>query len=150
MPATPQPISQIVKYYPRCLRLIWDAAGLYGVLAVAVSMLTAVVPAAQVWITKIVIDNVAGAVGGPAEAPVDWVGLLTPVAGVFSVWILGSLCGAAATGLLEKVGVAVSNHSQYLILRKAARLDIALWRRPGASPTAPTTSPSSPCSSPPR
>ena len=118
-------IAQIARYYPRCLRLTWDAAGLHAVLAVAVNMLAVVSPAAQVWITKIVIDNVAGAVGGPADAPVDWIGLLTPIAGVFGVWILGSLCGTAANGLLEKVGIAVSNHSQNLILRKAARLDIA-------------------------
>ena len=63
-----------------------------------VVMLSAVVPAAQVWITKIVIDNVAGAVGGRADAPVDWIGLLTPIAGVFSVWILGSLWGRRRTG----------------------------------------------------
>ena len=60
----------------------------------------------------------------------DWVGLLTPVAGVFGVWVLGALCGAAETGLLEKVGVAVSNHSHHLILKKAARLDIAFFENP--------------------
>ena len=123
-------IAQTARYYPRCLRLVWDAAGLHGVLAAAVNMLNAVVPAAQVWITKIVIDNVAAVLGGPGETPVDWVGLLTPVAGVFGVWLLGALCGAAETGLLEKVGVAVSNHSHYLILKKAARLDIAFFENP--------------------
>ena len=122
-----RPIAQVIEYYPRCVRLIWDAAKLDAILAFAVSMLGAVVPAAQVWITKIVIDNVVSAVGDGGGAAVDWIGLLIPVAGVFSVWILGSLCGAAANGLLEKVGYLVSNHSQYLILRKAAQLDIAFF-----------------------
>ena len=122
-----RPIAQIIEYYPRCIRLIWDAAKLYAILAIGVSMLGAVVPAAQVWITKIVIDNVVSAVGDRGGAAVDWIGLLIPVAGVFSVWILGALCSAAAGGLLEKVGYLVGNHSQYLILRKAARLDIAFF-----------------------
>ena len=122
-----RPIAQIIEYYPRCIRLIWDAAKLYAILAVAVSMLGAVVPAAQVWITKIVIDNVVNAVGDGDGAAVDWIGLLIPVAGIFSVWILGSLCGAAANGLLEKVGYLVGNHSQDLILRKVAQLDIAFF-----------------------
>ena len=122
-----RPIAQVIEYYPRCVRLIWDAAKLDAILAFAVSMLGAVVPAAQVWITKIVIDNVVSAVGDGGGAAVDWIGLLIPVAGIFSVWILGSLCGAAANGLLEKVGYLVSNHSQYLILRKAAQLDIAFF-----------------------
>ena len=122
-----RPIAQIIEYYPRCIRLVWDAAGLNAILAVGVSMLGAVVPAAQVWITKIVIDNVVSAVGDGDGAAVDWIGLLIPVAGAFSVWILGSLCGAAANGLLEKVGYLAGNHSQYLVLRKAAQLDIAFF-----------------------
>ena len=63
--------------------------GCQAILAVGVNMLGAVVPAAQVWITKIVIDNVISAVGNVDGAAVDWIGLLIPVAGVFGVWILG-------------------------------------------------------------
>lgn len=122
-----RPIAQIIEYYPRCIRLVWDAAGPHAILAIGVSILGAVVPAAQVWITKIVIDSVVSAVGDGGGAAVDWVGLLIPVAGVFGVWILGSICSAAANGLLEKVGYLVGNHSQYLILRKAAQLDIAFF-----------------------
>ena len=122
-----RPIAQIIEYYPRCVRLVWDAAGPHAILALGVSILGAVVPAAQVWITKVVIDNVVSAVGDGGGAAVDWVGLLIPVAGVFGVWILGSICSAAATGLQEKVGFLAGNHSQYLILRKAAQLDIAFF-----------------------
>ena len=122
-----RPIAQIIEYYPRCIRLIWDAAKLSAILAVGTNMLSAVVPAAQVWITKIVIDNVVSAVGNGDGAAVDWIALLIPVAGVFSVWVLGALCGAAANGLIEKVGYLVRNHSEYLILRKAAQLDIAFF-----------------------
>ena len=104
-----RPIAQIIEYYPRCIRLVWDAAGPHAILAIGVSILGAVVPAAQVWITKIVIDSVVSAVGDGDGAAVDWVGLLIPVAGVFGVWILGSICSAAANGLLEKVGYLVGN-----------------------------------------
>ena len=127
MSAILRPIAQIIEYYPRCVRLVWDAAGAHAILALGVSILGAVVPAAQVWITKVVIDNVVSAVGDGGGAAVDWVGLLIPVAGVFGVWILGSICSAAATGLQEKVGFLAGNHSQYLILRKAAQLDIAFF-----------------------
>ena len=125
-----RPIAQVVEYYPRCVRLIWDASGLQAILAVGVNMLGAVVPAAQVWITKIVIDNVISAVGNADGAAVDWIGLLIPVAGVFGVWILGSICSAVANGLIEKVGYLVRTHSEYLIIRKAAQLDIAFFENP--------------------
>ena len=42
------------------------------IVSFGVSMLGAVVPAAQVWITKIVIDNVISAVGNADGAAVDW------------------------------------------------------------------------------
>ena len=125
-----RPIAQIIEYYPRCARLVWDAAGAHAILAIGVSILGAVVPAAQVWITKIVIDNVISAVGNADGAAVDWIGLLIPVAGIFGVWILGSLCGVAANGLQAKVGYLVRQHSQYLILRKAARLDLTFFENP--------------------
>ena len=111
-----RPIAQIIEYYPRCARLVWDAAGAHAILAIGVSILGAVVPAAQVWITKIVIDNVVSAVGDGGRAAVDWIGLLVPVAGIFTVWILGSICSAAANGLIEKVGYLVRTHSEYLCI----------------------------------
>ena len=125
-----EPIKTILQYYPRCLRLIWDASRLYALLVFGVSILSAAVPAAQVWISKIVIDTVVDAVRNGTGAPVDWGELLTPVVVVFAVWMLGAACGGAANGLQEHIGALVRNHSQHLILSKAAQLDIAFFETP--------------------
>ena len=125
-----RPIAQTVEYFPRCIRLIWDACRMYAILSVAVGMLGAVVPAAQVWITKMVIDNVVGALNAGGGATVDWMALLIPIVGAFSVWVLGSLCGLAASGLQAKVRFLVPQHIQYSILKKTARLDIAFFENP--------------------
>lgn len=125
-----EPIKAIIHYYPRCLRLIWDAGRVWAVLAFGMSILTAVVPATQIWISKVVIDTVVATLGENAPSATDWVGLFTPIAAMLAVWVLGSLCGAAANGLQEQVGFLVRNHSQSLILEKAAHLDIAFFENP--------------------
>ena len=125
-----EPIKAVIHYYPRCIRLIWEASRLYAVLAFSMNIVSAAVPAAQIWIAKIVIDSVVTTLRDGAGGPMDWNGLLTPIAAVFAVWFVGSLCGAAANGLQEQVGMLVRNHSQYLVLDKAAKLDIAFFETP--------------------
>ena len=125
-----EPIKAVIHYYPRCIRLIWEASRLYAVLAFSMNIVSAAVPAAQIWIAKIVIDSVVTTLRDGAGGPMDWNGLLTPIAAVFAVWFVGSLCGAAANGLQEQVGMLVRNHSQYLVLEKAAQLDIAFFETP--------------------
>ena len=130
MPAAPEPVQRVFEYYPRCIRLIWEAGRVYALLAFAMSIISALVPAAQVWISRIVIDTVVTALGDRPGVPVNWVELLTPIVAVFALWVLGSLCGAAASGLQEQVGFLVRHHVQYLILNKAAQLDIAFFETP--------------------
>ena len=51
-------IKAVIHYYPRCIRLIWEASRLYAVLAFSLNIVRAAVPAAQIWIAKIVVDSV--------------------------------------------------------------------------------------------
>ncbi|MDE2809370.1 MAG: hypothetical protein OXN90_13205 [Gemmatimonadota bacterium] len=52
-----RPIAQIIEYYPRCARLVWDEAGLNAILADGVSMFGAVVPAAQGIQEQLLVEN---------------------------------------------------------------------------------------------
>ena len=100
-----EPIKAVIHYYPRCIRLIWDSSRLYAVLAFSMNIVSAAVPAAQIWIAKIVIDTLLTTLDDRAGSPVDWIGLLTPIAAVLAVWFVGNLCGAVANGLQEQVGI---------------------------------------------
>ncbi len=121
-------ICQIYEYYPKCIKFIWQANRRCSLLAFIFSILSSLVPVIQIWISKIVLDNVVqtldNATGG---ASIDWPNLLSPIGGIFVVWALGGICQSMSNGLMEQLGLCVKNHSHQLILRKASQLDIAFF-----------------------
>ena len=124
-------VRQVLEYYPRCIKLTWQASRRYALLAFVFSIFTSVVPAAQVWISKIVIDSVVEFLGDTsADITVDWLKLLSPIAGVLAVWMVGGICQSVSNTLNEQIGFYTRNYSQFLILNKASRLDLAFFETP--------------------
>jgi ATP-binding cassette subfamily B protein len=120
-------INQILEYYPRCIKFTWKASRRYALLAFAFSILSSVVPAAQVWISKIVIDTVIQSLDSPT---VDWFSLLSPIGAVVVVWMIGGICQSASRSLVEQIGFYTRNYSQHLIFSKTSRLDLAFFETP--------------------
>ena len=121
-------ICQIYEYYPKCIKFIWQANRRCSLLAFIFSILSSLVPVIQIWISKIVLDNVVQTLDNATEgASIDWPNLLSPIGGIFAVWALGGICQSMSNGLMEQLGLCVKNHSHQLILRKASQLDIAFF-----------------------
>jgi ATP-binding cassette subfamily B protein len=95
------------------------------------SLLSGATPAAQVWMSKVVIDrvveNLKAANGGTGF---DWASVLMPIALVFLIWVLSGVCRSVSGGLVEQIGHDVHDHSQRVILTKAASLDVAFYETP--------------------
>ena len=121
-------IRQIVKYYPRCLKLVWQASRWYAICAFLLSILNSIVPVAQVWISKVVIDTVVESLGDNSGIrAIDWLELLSPIGAILAVWMIGGICQSVSLMLSEQVGHQVRNHTQALIFRKASELDMAFF-----------------------
>ena len=124
-------IRQIVKYYPRCLKLVWQASRWHAICAFGLSILSSVVPVAQVWISKVVIDTVVESLGDNSGAhAIDWFELLSPIGAILAVWMTGGICQSVSRMLSEQLGHQVRNYSQALIFRKASELDMAFFENP--------------------
>lgn len=123
-------ISRLAGYYPRMLKLIWDADPRYALLAVIFSAAGATVPVAQIWISKVVVDRIVENVRSSSSAPPDWLSVLAPVGLVFIVWAAGNICQSISSGIREILGYRVRIHAEYLLLKKAAGLDIAFFEAP--------------------
>ncbi len=124
-------VKQVLEYYPRCIKLTWQASHRYALLAFIFSIFSSVVPAAQVWISKIVIDTVVQSLSNTtADITVDWFKLLSPIGGVLVIWMIGGICQSVSNTLNEQIGFYTRNYSQYLILSKASRLDLAFFETP--------------------
>ena len=128
MSQTWQSAFRLIRHYPRVLELIWATSPLYSMLGVFLTLCSAVVLPAQIWITKLIIDRVAEMVQGSTPAPfVDWYAVLTPVAALVLVWGLGTVCQRLSYEVKALLGIRVRHYTEYLILQKATQLDIAFF-----------------------
>jgi len=109
------------------LRLVWEASPGYALLTLGLTVITAAVTPAQIWITKLVIDRVVGAIG---VGVVDWQALFGPVFGIFLVWTAGVVCQSLKVEVNMLLAFKAQNRSEYLILGKTAELDIAFYETP--------------------
>lgn len=108
------------------LALVWHTGPLQTLLAAGLSLVQAFVPAATIWIGKLLLDAVAGAIegrlGGPEAAFGRLLGLLALQVGVGAA---SSVLAAAQNTNRELLGDALQNRISLRILRKAAGLELA-------------------------
>src|SRR5689334_11747745 len=115
--------------FRRVLRLVWDAnPGLTLSLAV-LNLVQGAVPAARVWLSKLLVDAVVGAVtSGDGTAALPQVLLL--VALQFGIGAASNVFGTAANICQQLLQEQVSNRIQLLVMRHANQLDLVFFERP--------------------
>ncbi len=106
-------------------RLVWSAsAGLFS-LILALSVVLALVPAATLWVGKLLIDEVARAIAGELQnAEVAYRQLAMLLGLQVGITIVSSLVQTAYNTSRELLGDTLQNRISLRILRKAAALDV--------------------------
>jgi ATP-binding cassette subfamily B protein len=128
MSENPQSAFQLIRQYPRVCKLVWDTSPLYSILAVFLTLCSAVVMPVKIWITKLIIDGIAEILQRPDQAlSIDWFAVLMPVATLTLVWGLGLVCQKLSGGIKRLLSIQVRHYTEYLILQKATQLDIAFF-----------------------
>lgn len=119
-------LRDIALVVPRIFRYLWRVDA--GLLATQCSLMlvTAVVPAAIVYMTKVIIDTVVAAHG--QELP--WIAVFQPVAVIFGLWILQALIDAVSgyTSSLFMERIYYQAHED--LINKASALDVAFFETP--------------------
>ncbi len=115
--------------FVRVLGLVWEAnAPLTASLAI-LNLAQGALPAARVWISKLLIDEVVAAVTngtGTAALPV----VLVLVALQFGIGALGNVLGTASNICQQLLQEQISNRIQLLVMRHANQLDLVFFERP--------------------
>ena len=124
-------LGQLLRYYPRVIKLVWDASRRYTLLTLLFTALSSAVPPVELWLTKVAVDRVIAAIGlSTQQAAPNWSSVLTPVGLLFATWVLGGICGSLSAGLSGLLADRVGDHTQTIILEKASSLDIAFYDSP--------------------
>ncbi|MCC6310551.1 MAG: ABC transporter ATP-binding protein, partial [Trueperaceae bacterium] len=132
-PEATAPISlrQQLRDLRATLGLVFSASRASTVGLVALSVVQALMPAANLWVAKLLLDAVAAAIGGefgsPAEALSRMLTLLLVQVGLTAVT---SALSTFQRSTQELLGDSLQNRISRLILAKASQLEMAQFEDP--------------------
>jgi ATP-binding cassette, subfamily B, bacterial len=124
-------VRVLLAQYPRMLALVYEASPRYSLLAAAATIAAGVSRPAQLWVTKLAIDDVARAVESVKRgADVDW---QTPIVLVTLIFVAGaaaSVFQSLSESARDLLAFLTASHTEFTLLAKAATLDIAFFETP--------------------
>lgn len=119
-------IRELAVLIPRSLKLAWEVSPPLITFLGGITLVTALIPAATIYLTKVIVD----AVFENQSLGLQWGLVVVPLAVIFSLW-LGS-------GLVQGITIVAQSHLSELtfnstnekLLRKASKLDLAFFEAP--------------------
>lgn len=118
-----------LRHLPWALRLVYDAAGRWMWVWLALLLLQGALPVATVLLTRTLVDSLVAAAG----AGMHWDVLRLPVIlalAMGAVLVLGEVFKAATGWIRTAQSELVSDHVRTLIQDRAARVDLAFYESP--------------------
>ena len=119
-------LRDIIRIVPRVYSFLWQVTPGYFAISCAIMVVTALIPAAIIYMTKVIVDGVVEAASGGG----DWTELVTPVAVVFALWLVETLLGTVSNMVQSMLSERVQFSAQERIVQKAGSLDIAFYENP--------------------
>ena len=119
-------IRELVRLFPRVVKLIWHVSPLTVCSLLAVSTITAFVSPAVIWMTKIIVDRVVASIG----SPIDWAFLMIPVGIVLAIWVGNAVIQAVQSLVSQVLSEHVYTAASEKLISKSASLDMAYFEAP--------------------
>jgi ATP-binding cassette subfamily B protein len=121
---------EALRNTPQAFRLVWAASRGAALVSAGLMLVAAILPAAQAWTGKLIIDAIVQAAGADL-APMDGLRQVLPyVLLEFGLLLAGSVAGQARSLSERVLQTRLSNHVSELIIRQAIRLDLAFFEDP--------------------
>lgn len=121
---------EALRNTPEAFRLVWSASRSAALVGVSLTLIAAVLPAAQAWAGKLIIDAIVNAARQGME-PVAGLGHVGPYLLLeFALVLLGSLTGQVRSLFDRILQSQLTNHVNSLIICKAIDLDLQFFENP--------------------
>lgn len=118
-----------LRHLGGALRLVWDSAPGWSIAAAVTAVAQGLIPAASLYLTKLLVDAIAELLAQPAAAR-DLQPVMTLLPAVGGVMAVGGLCRLLQTLSNEAQATAVSNHVQGILQAKALEVDYQCYEDP--------------------
>ena len=121
--------GQVLAGTPRALRMVWEAHPGYATALLALNLLQGLLPLAQLWVVKLLVDAAVAAAGGGVPAVAAATAGLAVLAGV--VALAGNALDPAAALVQQQLGDHLTREVNRRVLRKANSLvDVSFFESP--------------------
>ncbi len=110
--------------------LVWEAGRAAALVGVALTLVTAVLPAAQAWVGKLIIDNILDATSRGMSTADGLRSVVPYLALEFGLVLIGSLVNSARSLSDHMLQSQLTNHVNSLIIRQAINLDLQFFENP--------------------
>jgi ATP-binding cassette, subfamily B, bacterial len=130
-------IRAVFANLPRLIQLVWSASPRWLVLSLTLTLADAVMPAIQLYVTKLIVDRVVtyiglniGATGATATSSLDWTPLVTLVGLAFILRLWQDTLQQANSYTTQVLSDRFALYANGVLLRQAMRLDLAHYELP--------------------
>jgi len=121
---------EALRNTPEAFRLVWSASRSNTLISFGLTPITALLPAAQSWVGKMIVDSILGAVNQSVSVEVGLRLVLPYVAAEFGLLLLGTVLNSIRYLSNSVLQSHLTNHINTLIIRKAISLDLQFFEDP--------------------
>jgi ATP-binding cassette subfamily B protein len=116
---------EALRHLPRLLRMVWETEPRYVVGILALRVARALIPLAVLWVGKLIVDEVVGAIGvAGAGGPTPWIRLAELLALELAIALVGEGLSRLSALLESLLGDLFANRTSVELMRHAATLDL--------------------------
>ena len=112
------------------LRLVWQTSKAQTVSLIVLSVLQAFIPAASLWVSKLLLDAIALAVSGRLEQAGGEARLVALLGIQVGIGVVGTLLSSLSSTVRELLGDSLQNNISMKILSKAGALEVERFENP--------------------
>lgn len=117
----------VVANTPKLLRLVWAGVPGWLLLSLAITLVAALVPVAQLYVNKLIVDQVVQTLDGSL---VNWRSLLTLVGIALGLTLTQSGLTQADNYVSQVLSDRFTLYANHVLLQQAVRLDLAHYELP--------------------
>ena len=115
---------------PEAFRLVWKAGKNQALLAFGLTPLSALIPAAQAWVGKLIVDAIVSAANQSMPVAEGFQTVLPFLLMELGLVLFSSILNQLASLSNSNLGMMLSNHVNTLIIEKANQLDLQFFEDP--------------------
>ena len=121
---------ETLRNTPEAFRLVWAASRSNTLISFGLTPIAALLPAAQSWVGKMIVDSILGAINQSVGAQAGLRLVLPYVAAEFALLLLGTIVNSIRFLSNSILQSQLTNHINTLIIRKAIGLDLQFFEDP--------------------